>query len=150
MHCAGCASSWAANSNSRTCCNYGTHYSRTLPVRSPGLLDQIINLRNLDLKLIDYFAVAMLIFMRSHLVGHDYNRCMKRLFKFPPVDDVSPFVQTALRMYNEDNTTKKDPPPPAAAVTPTPKPAAATSAAAAAAAASKPQQPQQQSATYMR
>lgn len=37
-----------------------------------------------DLKLVDYLAVAMLIFMRSHLVGQDYNRCMKRLFKFPP------------------------------------------------------------------
>ena len=50
------------------------------------------------LGLIDYVAVTMLMYMRESLLGREYTDTMGRLMKFPPVDDVAIFVESAIRM----------------------------------------------------
>ncbi|AFZ81109.1 hypothetical protein BEWA_005170 [Theileria equi strain WA] len=42
-----------------------------------------------QLHLIDYFSVAMLIFVRENLMENDISYCLQRLFKYPPVEDIS-------------------------------------------------------------
>jgi len=51
-----------------------------------------------DLSLIDYICVAMLMFIRYQLLGKDYTNCMRRLFKYPPVEDVHLFIERALAL----------------------------------------------------
>ncbi len=55
-----------------------------------------------ELQLVDYLAVAMLTHIRDNLIEKDYNKVMKRLFKYPQVDDVSVLVQKALRLAKPD------------------------------------------------
>ena len=40
------------------------------------------------LALVDYLAVAMLMYVRNDLLAHEYTMAMKRLLKFPPLEDV--------------------------------------------------------------
>ncbi|KAL8436995.1 hypothetical protein ACSSS7_001245 [Eimeria intestinalis] len=48
------------------------------------------------LPLVDYFAVAMLEFIRQHLLQSDSSGVLKRLFKFPPIESVQCLVALAL------------------------------------------------------
>eukprot|EP01103_Thecamoeba_quadrilineata_P014728 TRINITY_DN4462_c0_g1_i2.p1 TRINITY_DN4462_c0_g1~~TRINITY_DN4462_c0_g1_i2.p1 ORF type:complete len:405 (+),score=83.14 TRINITY_DN4462_c0_g1_i2:455-1669(+) len=48
--------------------------------------------------LITYICVAMLIYIRQELIGQDESVTLKRLFKFPPVEDVFLFVKSALTL----------------------------------------------------
>jgi hypothetical protein len=57
------------------------------------------------LSLADYFCTAMLMFIRTQLIGKDYTSCIRRLLKFPPIEDVSVIVEHALAL------TKPKPPP---------------------------------------
>jgi len=52
------------------------------------------------LALVDYLIVAMLMFIRESLLGKDYTACLQRLFKYPPVEDVSGFITKALTLMN--------------------------------------------------
>jgi len=64
-----------------------------------GLWDGIFGYSK-DLILIDYLCVAMLIYIRRSLLDRDYTGCMKRLFKYPPVEDVHLFVEQAVMLIN--------------------------------------------------
>ncbi|PRP72793.1 TBC1 domain family member 5-like [Planoprotostelium fungivorum] len=55
-----------------------------------------------DLQLIDYICVAMLIFIRKSLLSNDYNGAMRRLFKYPPVEDCLLFVEQALNLQQNN------------------------------------------------
>lgn len=57
------------------------------------------------LGLVDYFCTAMLMFIRTQLLGRDYTSCIRRLLKFPPIEDISVLVEHALAL------TKPKPPP---------------------------------------
>ncbi|KAL8271142.1 hypothetical protein Esti_004910 [Eimeria stiedai] len=48
------------------------------------------------LPLVDFFAVAMLEFIRQHLLQSDSSGVLKRLFKFPPIESVQCLVALAL------------------------------------------------------
>ncbi len=48
--------------------------------------------------LLDYLAAAMLIYIREQLLHMDYSACLKRLLKYPPVEDVVPFIENALAL----------------------------------------------------
>lgn len=48
--------------------------------------------------LLDYIAAAMLIYIREQLLHMDYSACLKRLLKYPPVEDVVPFIENALAL----------------------------------------------------
>eukprot|EP00922_Rhytidocystis_sp_ex-Travisia-forbesii_P037208 GHVS01055447.1.p1 GENE.GHVS01055447.1~~GHVS01055447.1.p1 ORF type:complete len:798 (+),score=163.90 GHVS01055447.1:119-2395(+) len=49
-----------------------------------------------QLPLVDYFAIAMIKFVRTNLLELDYSGCLRRLLKFPPVESVQPLAQVAL------------------------------------------------------
>jgi TBC1 domain family protein 5 len=55
-----------------------------------------------DFGLVDYIIVAMLVYIREDVLGRDYSSCLRRLFKYPPVDNVAIFVAEALQMRNPD------------------------------------------------
>lgn len=52
------------------------------------------------LTLVDYIIVAMLMYIRESLLGKEYTACLQRLFKYPPVEDVSGFITKALALIN--------------------------------------------------
>eukprot|EP00002_Diphylleia_rotans_P030247 TRINITY_DN6202_c0_g2_i3.p1 TRINITY_DN6202_c0_g2~~TRINITY_DN6202_c0_g2_i3.p1 ORF type:complete len:475 (+),score=97.61 TRINITY_DN6202_c0_g2_i3:52-1476(+) len=45
--------------------------------------------------IVDYIAVAMLIYIRREVLGRDYMMTLKRLLKYPPVEDVTMFLKQA-------------------------------------------------------
>lgn len=47
---------------------------------------------------IDQLAVAMLIFIRSQLLSRDFADCIKRLQKYPPVEDVTILIEHAIAL----------------------------------------------------
>ena len=49
--------------------------------------------------LVDYIAVVMLMYVRSDLLSRDYNNVLRRLLRFPPVEDVHLLVQRALQIH---------------------------------------------------
>jgi len=51
--------------------------------------------------LIDYICVAMLIYIRSEIIGQDYSFSMRRLFKYPPVENVHAFIKKALLLQQQ-------------------------------------------------
>jgi TBC1 domain family protein 5 len=51
--------------------------------------------------LIDYICVAMLIYIREQLLNKDYTSCLKRLFKYPPVEDVRLFIEKAIALHQK-------------------------------------------------
>ncbi|KJE95089.1 TBC1 domain family protein [Capsaspora owczarzaki ATCC 30864] len=59
------------------------------------------------LSLIDYFCVAMLLYIREPLLISDYMGCLKRLMRFPPVEDVVALVERALEL-REPRTGRTD------------------------------------------
>lgn len=50
------------------------------------------------LVLVDYISVTMLMYIREAILGKEYVDAMARLMKFPPVEDVAVFVESALQM----------------------------------------------------
>lgn len=58
-----------------------------------------------SLKLVDYICVAMLIYIREQLLQMDEMTVMKRLLKYPPVEDITVFVRKAVELATP--TTKK-------------------------------------------
>ena len=53
---------------------------------------------NGPLALVDYVALAMLVYVRHDLLTRDYAFSMRRLLKFPPMEDVHFLVQRALQL----------------------------------------------------
>lgn len=47
---------------------------------------------------IDHMAVAMLIFIRSQLLNKEFADCIKRLQKYPPVEDVTILIEHAIAL----------------------------------------------------
>lgn len=56
-----------------------------------------------SLKLVDYICVAMLIYIREQLLQMDEMTVMKRLLKYPPVEDITVFVRKAVELATPTN-----------------------------------------------
>jgi len=67
--------------------------------------------------LLDHVCVAMLVYMREDLLSRDNIGCLRRLMKYPPVEDVRVFVSSALAQTNPDKAQLPlmTPPPPTSA-----------------------------------
>lgn len=50
------------------------------------------------LPLVDYTAVAMLLFLRRDLITADESECLQRLLKFPPAESVRSFTDLAAKL----------------------------------------------------
>jgi len=53
-----------------------------------------------QLILVDYICLAMLLYIRDQLLQMDFNGCLKRLFNYPPVEDVTIFIERAQRLLD--------------------------------------------------
>ncbi|MES1912652.1 MAG: hypothetical protein MHM6MM_004889 [Cercozoa sp. M6MM] len=49
-----------------------------------------------DSDFLDYMCVALLCYIREQLIHGDYTQCMRRLMKYPPVEDVAVIAQQAV------------------------------------------------------
>jgi len=60
-----------------------------------------------DLQLVDYLVISMLLYIRAELLQKDYSECLKRLFKYPPVEFPFVLVERAINLSRSDslNTT---------------------------------------------
>ncbi|KAK1938608.1 putative TBC1 domain family member 5 [Babesia divergens] len=56
------------------------------------------DLPQFEFEMIDFFAVAMLSFVRLNLMENDINYCLQRLFKFPPIEDISHLISKAQKI----------------------------------------------------
>ncbi|CDJ40183.1 TBC1 domain family member 5 homolog B, related [Eimeria tenella] len=65
----------------------------TVPARTP---QEFATAASERLPLVDYFAVAMLKFIRQHLLESDLSSCLRRLLKFPPIESVQCIVALSL------------------------------------------------------
>ena len=83
------------------------------------------------LVLVDYVALAMLVYVRADLLSRDFTFCMRRLLHFPPMEEVHFLVQRALQLKRTEGTLvasmRRLPPPPvpppvASAALPAPEP----------------------------
>ena len=54
-------------------------------------------------EIIEYVGVAMVIFVREFLMAQDEMRCLQRLMKFPPVENVMVLVQRGLEIRKQPN-----------------------------------------------
>jgi len=54
-----------------------------------------------EFELLDHISVGMLMFIRGNIIEKDYSTVMKRLFKYPPVEDVHLFVEKGLQLANQ-------------------------------------------------
>ncbi|CAG9321300.1 TBC1D5_4 [Blepharisma stoltei] len=59
--------------------------------------------RNREIILLDFMCVAMFIFVRSHLLECDDSGILRRLLRYPPVEDVHVIISSALS-YKEKMT----------------------------------------------
>jgi hypothetical protein len=49
-----------------------------------------------DFVLLDFICVAMIIYIRGDLLSKSYGEALRRLMKYPPVEDVTVFVHSAI------------------------------------------------------
>jgi len=56
-----------------------------------------------DLVLLDFVCVSMLLYIRDQLIHRDYTSCMRRLFKYPPVEDIHLFIEKAFDLMKNNN-----------------------------------------------
>jgi Rab-GTPase-TBC domain len=63
-----------------------------------SLWDGLFAFDGASLSLIDYVAVAMLMFIRQDLLNMDNSSVLKRLFNFPPVESVHIFIERAINL----------------------------------------------------
>ncbi|KAL9641970.1 hypothetical protein ABK040_004027 [Willaertia magna] len=56
------------------------------------------------LSLVEHIAISMLHYIRSHLLSGDQSQCLRRLMKYPPVEDVHIFVEQALESRARPNS----------------------------------------------
>ncbi|CDR95195.1 TBC domain containing protein,putative [Babesia bigemina] len=54
-------------------------------------------------ELVDFFAVAMMSYVRLNLLENDINYCLQRLFKFPPIENISLLIAKAHKIRRQFN-----------------------------------------------
>ncbi|KYN94382.1 GTPase-activating protein, putative [Plasmodium reichenowi] len=64
--------------------------------------------------MVDYFAISMILFIRSFLLESDENYCLKRLFKYPPVENIKILIDLSFKIKHrnekkEKHTKKEEP-----------------------------------------
>ncbi|GAW82354.1 hypothetical protein, conserved [Plasmodium gonderi] len=62
--------------------------------------------------MVDYFAISMILFIRSFLLENDENYCLKRLFKYPPVENIRILIDLSFKIKakseKKENCIKRD------------------------------------------
>ncbi|PHJ24408.1 tbc1 domain family member 5 [Cystoisospora suis] len=80
------------------------------------------------LPLTDYFALAMLKFVRENLLDSDETLCLRRLLKFPPIESLQPLILLALSLRSGQRRKRQNETSRGDAVSPTISPSSGGSA----------------------
>eukprot|EP00339_Tiarina_fusa_P005127 CAMPEP_0117046714 /NCGR_PEP_ID=MMETSP0472-20121206/32295_1 /TAXON_ID=693140 ORGANISM="Tiarina fusus, Strain LIS" /NCGR_SAMPLE_ID=MMETSP0472 /ASSEMBLY_ACC=CAM_ASM_000603 /LENGTH=481 /DNA_ID=CAMNT_0004759161 /DNA_START=11 /DNA_END=1456 /DNA_ORIENTATION=+ len=51
-----------------------------------------------ELKLVEYICLAMVLYLRDQLLEMDNSGCLRRLLNYPPVEDVTIFITSAIHL----------------------------------------------------
>lgn len=57
--------------------------------------------------LVDYFSLSMILYIRSFLLESDETSCLKRLFKYPPVENIRTLIDLAFKIKYRNEKKEK-------------------------------------------
>ncbi|EFC47553.1 rabGTPase-activating protein, partial [Naegleria gruberi] len=69
-----------------------------------GFRAEKVSSSDIDLSLVEHISVAMLHYIRKSLLASDSSYCLKRLMRYPPVEDVHIFIEQALESRSRPNS----------------------------------------------
>ena len=55
----------------------------------------------LDFRFVDYMSCSMLLFLRHQLIGRDISHCLRRLMRYPPIEDIASLIERAYTIRNQ-------------------------------------------------
>merc|ERR1712176_941628 len=55
----------------------------------------------LDFRFVDYMSCSMLLFIRHQLIGRDISHCLRRVMRYPPIEDIGSLIERAYVIRNE-------------------------------------------------
>merc|ERR1712176_1149553 len=61
----------------------------------------------LDFRFVDYMSCSMLLFIRHQLIGRDISHCLRRVMRYPPVEDVASLIERAYTIRDQIERHKK-------------------------------------------
>ncbi|XP_052813221.1 TBC1 domain family member 5-like isoform X1 [Mya arenaria] len=70
-------------------------FGREFPMQDILVLWDAIFADGIGFDLVDYIFVAMLLYLRDHLLSSDYPSCLITLMRYPPVGDIHYFIEKA-------------------------------------------------------
>ncbi|CAI7722149.1 GTPase-activating protein, putative [Plasmodium vivax] len=89
-----------------------TNWEKGFPAEVSGDTIEVAHMTSNVFPLVDYFAISMILFIRSFLLENDENYCLKRLFKYPPVENVRILIDLSFkikaRSEKKEKGAKKD------------------------------------------
>jgi len=77
-------------------------FSREFHIRDVCVLWDGIFSQGFDI--VDYLCVAMLLFIKTQVMGKDQNQALRRIMKYPPVEDVHVLILKANQVQVSSNT----------------------------------------------
>lgn len=95
-------------------------FGREFNLRDLMILWDAIFAYGRSFSLVDYISVSMLMFLRSELLQCDQVSAMKRLLRYPPVEDITLFVEKAVELITPKKASVAPPASPPAPSTPSP------------------------------
>ncbi len=55
----------------------------------------------LDFRFVDYMSCSMLLFIRHQLIGRDISHCLRRVMRYPPIEDIASLVERAYTIRDQ-------------------------------------------------
>ncbi|CAA9989405.1 GTPase-activating protein, putative [Plasmodium knowlesi strain H] len=91
---------------------YLTNWENGFPAEITGDTIEVAHMTSNVFPLVDYFAISMILFIRSFLLENDENYCLKRLFKYPPVENIRILIDLSFKIKarsdKKDKCAKRD------------------------------------------
>ncbi|EUD69188.1 hypothetical protein C922_00051 [Plasmodium inui San Antonio 1] len=77
---------------------YLTNWENGFPAQVSGDIIEVAHMTSNLFPLVDSFAISMILFIRSFLLENDENYCLKRLFKYPPVENIRILIDLSFKI----------------------------------------------------
>merc|ERR1719427_1012077 len=55
----------------------------------------------LDFRFVDYMSCSMLLFIRHQLIGRDLSHCLRRVMRYPPIEDIASLIERAYTIRDQ-------------------------------------------------
>ncbi|CAD2101351.1 GTPase-activating protein, putative [Plasmodium vinckei lentum] len=77
---------------------YAKNWKNGLEFDFKGDTIEIAHMTSDVFPLIDYFSISMVLFIKTFLLENDENACLKRLFKYPPVENIRILIDLSIKL----------------------------------------------------